>query len=121
MTKRMLIAGTTAAALLGLADPRPTAASCLTCSSSQYCMEGSQGTSCTTYYDNGQRWCQFSTDCGRKAVTMTPLDVSPTGTYLAGGTVEVKDGMEREDCSGFIVRHLASEDAEAGSQETIRI
>lgn len=119
MTKRITLFGTAAAALLALGATRPADA-CFQCTSSQWCTSGSLGGSCTVYTEGGRQWCQHTLDCDI-GITMTPLEVSPTGTYLAKGGAQVtEDGVEKQQCNGFIVGHLASEDrTETGL--TIRI
>lgn len=113
-----------AAALVvpGLAFLPGSAAACLTCTSAQLCTTGDQGSSCFVYEDEqGRRWCQFSTDCGI-GIALSPLHISPAGTYLAAADTRLTDdGSETRACNGFIVGRLADAPARAGEGTTIRI
>ncbi|HEX2077467.1 MAG TPA: hypothetical protein VHG08_07145 [Longimicrobium sp.] len=120
MRTRILIAAVALVAIGLSAAPRPATA-CYVCSSSQWCMAGAEGSSCFVYNDpDGVRRCQFSTDCGQ--ITMTPLQVSPAGTYLAaaGAPLAETDG-EKVACNGFVVAHTAQTDDGAGVRHEIRI
>ncbi len=113
MSRKTFIA---AAALVvsGLALLPDSATACLTCTSSQLCTTGDQGSNCFVYEDeNNRRWCQFSTDCGIQ-ISLNPLHISPAGTYLAAADTRlVDDPTEQRACNGFIVDHRA--DARAGA------
>jgi hypothetical protein len=121
MTKKKLsIFGTAAAALLALGATRPADA-CFQCTSSQWCTSGSLGGSCTVYSEGGRQWCQHTLDCDIQ-ITMTPLQVSPAGTYLAkGGEQVTEEGVEKQKCNGFITSHVASASAATVNATTIRI
>jgi hypothetical protein len=116
----MIVAGTAALAALALGTPSAKA-NCLTCTSTQWCTNGSEGSSCYTYYEDGRRWCQFSLDCG-KAVAVTPLDVSPAGTFLARNDDRVTEGgLQKQSCNGFVVGHVADAATQATLVRVIRI
>lgn len=121
MRKRASFALAAALGLVALGAAPRAAQACLTCTASQWCADGSEGSSCMTYIADGQRWCQFTLDCGAKR-SMTPLEVSPAGTYLAqGGERVIEDGVEKQDCNGFIVGHLAGDEPGDETAQTIRI
>ncbi|HEU4881185.1 MAG TPA: hypothetical protein VFT45_03035 [Longimicrobium sp.] len=106
MTKRIMLAGTAALALLAMGTAT-RADACFQCTSAQWCTVGMQGSSCEIYTEGGRQWCQHTLDC-HAGITMTPLEVSPAGTYLARGGAQVtEDDVEKQACNGFIVRHLA--------------
>jgi hypothetical protein len=108
MTKRMLV-GAAALGLLAVGAARPADA-CFRCTSSQWCTPGPLGSSCEMYSEGNRQWCQHTLDCDIQ-ITMTPLEVSPVGTYLARGGAQVtEDGVEKQQCNGFIVGHLAGVD-----------
>lgn len=120
MKKRSLLALAAMGAAALAAGPR-SADACLTCNVSQLCEPGAQGSSCTSYIEDGRRWCQFTLDCSQ-TMTMTPLEISPVGTYLARGGERVLDrGMEKQRCNGFVVEHLRIHDARPTSSWTVRI
>lgn len=101
-----------AAALAGLVSTR-SADACFQCTSSQWCTQGNLGGACEVYSEGGRQWCQHTLDC-KPSMTMTPLEISPTGTFLAsGGARVVEDGLEKQQCNGYVVAHVAgSERAE---------
>ena len=95
------------AALVALVATR-SADACFQCSSAQWCMQGNLGGACEVYSEGGRQWCQHTLDC-KPSMAMTPLEISPAGTYLAsGGAKVVEQGVEKQQCNGFIVRHLAA-------------
>lgn len=118
----MLLLGTGALALLALGATSRPAEACFQCTSSQVCVDGPYGASCTMSRDgDGKQWCQHTLDCEQE-ITMTPLEVSPSGTYLASGGARVKDmDMEKQECNGFVVRHLASDETNEVTDVSIRI
>lgn len=120
MKKKPIVAVAALGALSLSTVPR-AAEACYVCSSDQWCVGGDQGSSCMVYDDpDGRRRCQFSTDCGIQ-ITMTPLQVSPAGTYLASAGVRVTNTAGAAlACNGFVVAHT-EEPAEARAVRTIRI
>jgi hypothetical protein len=119
MKKSIIAAGTAAFALLGMGTMRQADA-CFQCTSSQWCTSGPYGGSCTVYTEGGRQWCQHTLDCDVQ-ISMTPLEVSPVGTYLAKGGAQVtEEGVEKQQCNGFITGHLASESRPVATA-TIRI
>jgi hypothetical protein len=108
MKKLMMRVGV-AVGVLFLGGSAARAEGCMICNSGQWCESGSGGSSCYIYYDEGgRRWCQFSLECS-KAVTMTPLELSAGGTFLAANTVTTsEDGRAVSECNGFITRYSAT-------------
>jgi hypothetical protein len=109
------------AALMLAAAPRPAAA-CLTCTWQGWCDSApSGGSSCTILYHDGRSWCGHSGDCHTQ-ITMTPLEVSPTGTYLAAGGPQVEeDRVRKQECNGFVTGHAAGDGARASGDVALRI
>lgn len=92
-----------------------SAEACLTCTAEQQCTSGNQGSSCTMEIVDGKLWCQFTLDCSTR-LTLTPLQVSPAGTYLDGGDARVvEDGFDRVACNGFIVAATSTAPSAAGT------
>jgi hypothetical protein len=120
--RRTTFIAAAALGVLGLGLLPGSATACLTCTSTQLCSTGDQGSNCFVYEDEqGRRWCQFSTDCGIE-MALNPLHISPAGTYLAAADTRlVDDRAETRACNGFIVGHLADAPAPSGTGTTIRI
>lgn len=120
MTKKSILA-VAALGVVSLSSVPQSADACYVCSSAQWCVAGSQGSSCMVYDDpDGVQRCQYTTDCGIE-MTMTPLQVSPAGTYLASaGARMTNTGTEALACNGFVVAHT-EEPADARAARTIRI
>lgn len=119
MTSRIMLFGTATLGLLAVGGARPADA-CFQCTSSQWCTQGTRGSSCEMYSEGNRQWCQHTLDCDVQ-ITMTPLEMSPAGTYLArGGAQVVEDGIEKQQCNGFIVGHQADAGG-AGQGLAIRI
>jgi hypothetical protein len=79
------------------------------------------GSSCTILYHDGRSWCGHSGDCHTQ-ITMTPLEVSPVGTYLAAGGPQVEeDRVRRQECNGFVTGHAAGDGARAAGEVALRI
>lgn len=96
------------------------AEACFTCTSSQECTSGSDGSSCSMEVVDGSQWCQHSLDCGTE-MTLTPLHVSPAGTYLdTGGARLIEDTVEKLACNGFIVARTGDV-RETVREQSIRI
>ncbi len=120
MNKKLILAAA-ALSFFSLGTVPQSADACYVCSAAQWCQSGDQGSQCMVYDDpDGIQRCQYSTDC-LVQITMTPLQISPAGTYLAlAGARLTNTGSETLACNGFIVAHT-TEPADARAVHAIRI
>lgn len=86
----------------------PATASCVTCTSTQRCVIGSDGAYCGIWIVDGSTWCNFYDAC--TVGLLSPEDLSPSGTFLALASVE-RDGRRVVPCNGFVVAHRAGGEA----------
>lgn len=120
MIKRSMLVGAAALALVALGTANRPAAACFKCTMWQECVEGPWGSSCTVEIRDGKQYCQHTLDCN--GITLTPLEVSPTGTYVSRGGAQVTEhGVQKQQCNGFVIGHMAGNEGDVAKSVTIRI